>query len=94
VEEHPRRNRAVEGTVREGQLLHVAGLRVDSSLARQLDHPRRDVEHRHAATHLSGDARRELARAAADLEDAFWPDLGDRLERELSRVRALREVVE
>jgi len=90
VVEHPGRDRAVEGSVREWQRLDVPDARVDAPRLRQLDHPLGLVERDDLGARLFGDARRELAAPAPDLEHAERSDLRNGVEGDVPGVGAGR----
>ena len=88
VVQHPVGHGHVERRVIEGQGFHVADTRVDSTLARQLDHPWREVDGDDIHAELDQHPLCELTPAASDLQHAPRSSLADRLERRLARIRA------
>jgi hypothetical protein len=88
VEQHPRRDNAIEGSVVEGKGSGITDVGVDATLARQLDHARRDINHDDGRAELDCDPRRKLAGSAADLEHPLRHYLGDGLEHDLARIGA------
>src|SRR5207253_378950 len=62
----------------------------EPAAARDLDHPLGLVDERQLGAELSDDPLCELALTTADLENASRPELGDRSEEDLPRVRAFR----
>ena len=86
--EHPRGQHAVEDSVPERQVLHVADDRLHPTLTRQLDHPLRLVDGDHARAELMLDLLGELTLAGPDLEHEPRLDLRDRLESDPARIRA------
>src|SRR4051812_47362302 len=93
VVEHPGGDRDVERGVVERKPLDVADARVDAAAARKLDHPRREVDELHARAQIARDALCQLARPAADLEEAARLEGGDRLEQHLTRIRTIATLV-
>ena len=92
--EHPGGNGDVELAVLERQLLDVRDARVDASLAREVDHVRRQVDGDDLGAGVARDPLRELAPAAADLEHPLGLRLHDRRDERHSRVRAGRRAGE
>jgi len=70
VVEHPRGDDEVERPVGERQVLDVGDARVDSAVAREPYHPRREIDCDDLRPGLARDPLRQLAPTAADLEDA------------------------
>jgi hypothetical protein len=85
---------AVELLASEGKGFRRAHERFDAAFARELDHSRREVERNHVRPQLLQHPLGEGSRAAANLEHAARPDLGECLERQLLRVLALDVVDE
>ncbi len=93
MEQHPRRNCAVEGAIGKSEVLHVPNVRFDAARSGELDHPLGLVDRDDRDVQLPTHPLGELPFAAADLEDPPRAELGDRLEDEIARVRSLRRGV-
>ena len=70
VVQHPTREDAVEGSVLEGKLLHVAYLDVDTPCARELHHARRHVDRADVRAELLHKPLGRLPQPATDVEHA------------------------
>ena len=82
VVEHPRGDRDVELTILERQVLNVGDARIDTALACEGDHVRRQVDRNDIGTGVARDPLGELTPAAADLENRAGVATGcDRLDQ-------------
>ena len=92
--QHPSVDLAVELRVGERNALDVRDLGVEAAVARQLDHPRRNVDRPQIDAEIQYEPLGELAGAAADLEHPSRMSLLDGRDRDLVRALALDERAE
>jgi hypothetical protein len=91
VVQHPAREDAVEVVRGKWKLLRVGDLRVEAPRPGQLDHALGGVDRADARAELVGEPLREVARAAADVEQPLRPRLRHGVERDVLGIRAVDE---
>ena len=93
MEEHPRRDRAIERSVAEIQPLHVAEPRVDSARRGDLDHALGLIQGDDLGAELAGHPLGELTFPAPDLEDSARLSISNSSEEDFASVWPLAGLV-